>query len=39
MTKFGSKGNEGQFTDPRGIKVKDGQIYVSDYGNGRIQVF
>ena len=37
MTKLGSKGKEpGQFTDPCGI---DGQIYVSDYGNGRIQVF
>jgi WD40 repeat protein len=30
---------EGQFRDPWGIAVNDGQIYVCDYQNGRIQVF
>ena len=38
---FGTKGNSpGQFNQPRGITVdKNGQVYVSDYGNGRVQVF
>ena len=38
---FGRKGNgEGEFTNPRGIKVdKDGIIYVSDHGNDRKQLF
>jgi DNA-binding beta-propeller fold protein YncE len=40
VKKFGSDEKEpGQFTEPRGIEVKDGKIYVSDYTNNRIQVF
>jgi DNA-binding beta-propeller fold protein YncE len=43
LTSFGTQGNgEGQFSIPMTIAVtvdKDGFIYVSDYGNGQIQVF
>ena len=38
---FGTKGKlSGQFDGPRGLTVdKNGLIYVSDYGNGRVQIF
>ncbi len=36
---FGSAGTgEGQFNDPNGISIWDGNLFVSDTGNGRIQV-
>jgi len=38
---WGQKGkDEGQFNTPHGIQVDaDGNVYVADHGNGRIQVF
>ena len=38
---FGTKGKSpGQFYEPRGITMdKNGLLYVSDYGNGRVQIF
>ena len=41
LTSFGSQGRDkGQFKDPRGIAVDEhGTIYVSDYGNDRVQIF
>ena len=42
MTRWGSEGNEdGQFADPEDIAVdsKTGNVYITDTGNSRIQVF
>ena len=38
---FGSQGHKpGELDDPRGIAIdQDGMVYVSDYGNHRIQKF
>lgn len=37
---WGSAGNgESQFSEPTGIEIGDGMIFVADAGNGRIQVF
>jgi DNA-binding beta-propeller fold protein YncE len=37
---WGTKGHgAGQFQDPTGIAVADGEVYVADARNGRIQVF
>ena len=38
---FGSKGSgHGQFSSPRGIAISPtGDIYISDRGNKRIQIF
>ncbi|MEX0637734.1 MAG: hypothetical protein WD155_03260, partial [Burkholderiales bacterium] len=40
VTAWGEKGNgPGQFNDPVGVAVADGEVFVSDSRNGRIQVF
>jgi DNA-binding beta-propeller fold protein YncE len=41
MTKWGSSGSaDGQFDNPVGVTVAaDGRVYVTDEGNGRIEVF
>jgi tripartite motif-containing protein 71 len=42
VTRWGSEGNEdGQFADPEDIAVdsKTGNVYITDTGNSRIQVF
>ncbi len=40
IARWGAGGTaEGLFQNPHGIMVKDGKVYVSDTGNGRIQVF
>lgn len=40
VTAWGEKGSAtGQFDDPTGIAVADGEVFVSDSRNGRIQVF
>lgn len=42
VTRWGSEGNEdGQFVDPEDIAVdsKTGNVYITDTGNSRIQVF
>lgn len=37
---WGEKGSSpGQFSDPTGIAVANGQVFVADSRNGRIQVF
>ena len=37
---FGSNGSgQGQFTNPIGVAVSNGEVYVSDQNNNRIQVF
>ena len=36
---FGKSGSQlGQFISPTGVSVADGQIYIADFGNSRIQV-
>ena len=38
--KWGTEGNgNGEFNFPRGIAVYDGEVYVADYFNHRVQVF
>ena len=40
LSEFGSKGSgDGELDNPRGLLYLDGQIYVVDSGNHRIQVF
>ena len=40
VSAWGGKGNApGQFSDPTGIAVAGGEVFVSDSRNGRIQVF
>ena len=41
INKFGGKGSEdGQLTSPHSIDIdKEGNVYVTDTGNDRIQVF
>ena len=40
MDEFGSQGSEaGQFKYPFNIAIMDNQIYITDYGNHRIQIF
>ena len=40
FTTWGSAGAaEGQFNDPTGIAISDDSIFVTDTGNGRVQVF
>lgn len=37
---WGTQGNgNSQFKTPRDVAVKDGKVYVTDYGNHRVQVF
>ena len=35
--RYGS--GHGEFSSPRGLKVIEGQLYVCDVGNGRVQIF
>ena len=41
VLQFGSNGSaNGQFSNPRGIAISpNGNIYVADYNNGRVQIF